>query len=277
MEEKKLKWPMDYINIILLGIIQGLTEFLPVSSSGHLILIPKIFNFKDQGLAMDAILHLGTLLAIIIYFRKDLARLIYALFNHDKDPSYNRLAWHIGWASFPAGVIGLIGGNFIEQELRSPTFVAWNLLFWSFVFFAIERYSAGQKLNKSDISEMTLGKVLFIGFAQAIALLPGTSRSGITIAGGMLVNLSPTSAARFSFLLGTPIILAAGAHKTLHFLSAPGNSVHLSGLQLGVGLFISFVVGYFAIKLLLGIVSRLGLTPFIIYRILLATYILITF
>jgi len=268
---------MDYINIILLGIIQGLTEFLPVSSSGHLILIPKIFNFKDQGLAMDAILHLGTLLAIIIYFRKDLARLIYALFNHDKDPSYNRLAWHIGWASFPAGVIGLIGENFIEQELRSPTFVAWNLLFWSFVFFAIERYSAGKKSNKSGISEMTLGKILFIGFAQAIALLPGTSRSGITIAGGMLVNLSPTSAARFSFLLGTPIILAAGAHKTLHFLSAPGNSVHLSGLQLGVGLFISFIVGYFAIKLLLGIVSRLGLTPFIIYRILLATYILISF
>jgi len=268
---------MDYINIILLGIIQGLTEFLPVSSSGHLILIPKIFNFKDQGLAMDAILHLGTLLAIIIYFRKDLARLIYALFNQAKDPSYHRLAWNIGWASFPAGVIGLIGGNFIEQELRSPTFVAWNLLFWSFVFFAIERYSAGQKSNESDISEMALGKVLFIGCAQAIALLPGTSRSGITIAGGMLVNLSPTSAARFSFLLGTPIILAAGTHKTLHFLSSPKNYMHLSGLQLGVGLFVSFIVGYFAIKLLLGIVSRLGLTPFIFYRIILATYILITF
>jgi undecaprenyl-diphosphatase len=93
----------------------------------------------------------------------------------------------------------------------------------------------------------------------------------------MLVNLSPTSAARFSFLLGAPIILAAGAHKTLHFLSSPENSVHLSGLQLGVGLFVSFIVGYFAIKLLLGIVSRLGLTPFICYRILLATYILITF
>ena len=268
---------MDYINIILLGIIQGLTEFLPVSSSGHLIVIPKIFNFKDQGLAMDAILHLGTLLAIIIYFRKDLARLIYALFNHDKDPSYNRLAWHIGWASFPAGVIGLIGGNFIEQELRSPTFVASNLLFWSFVFFAIERYSAGQKLNESDISEMTLGKVLFIGFAQAIALLPGTSRSGITIAGGMLVNLSPTSAARFSFLLGAPIIFAAGALKTFNFLSDPTSLIQLSASHLVIGLLVSFVVGYLSIKLLLGIVSRLGLMPFIVYRILLAILILIFF
>ena len=268
---------MDYINIILLGIVQGLTEFLPVSSSGHLILIPKLFNFKDQGLAMDAILHLGTLSAIIIFFRQDLARLFSALFNRDHDPDYHRLAWYIGWASVPAGIAGLLGGNLIEQELRSPIFVAWNLLFWSLVFFTVERYSATQKSTKTDISRMTLGQVLFIGFAQAIALLPGTSRSGITITGGMLVNLSPTTAARFSFLLGTPIIFAAGAHKTLQLLSFPINSVHISGLQLGIGLLVSFAVGYLSIKLLLGIVSRLGLMPFIIYRSILAVSILIAF
>jgi undecaprenyl-diphosphatase len=141
----------------------------------------------------------------------------------------------------------------------------------------VERYSATQKSTKSDISRMTLGQVLFIGFAQAIALLPGTSRSGITITGGMLVNLSPTTAARFSFLLGTPIIFAAGAHKTLQLLSFPINSVHISGLQLGVGLLVSFAVGYLSIKLLLGIVSRLGLMPFIIYRSILAVAILIAF
>ena len=111
---------MDYINIILLGIVQGLTEFLPVSSSGHLILIPRLFNFKDQGLAMDAILHLGTLLAIIIYFRQDLARLIYALFNRDHDTDYNKLAWHIGWASFPAGIIGLLGGETLSNKNFVP-------------------------------------------------------------------------------------------------------------------------------------------------------------
>ena len=268
---------MDYINIILLGIIQGLTEFLPVSSSGHLILVPKLFDFKDQGLAMDAILHLGTLLAIIIYFHKDLASLTYGLFNRDKSPDYNKLAWYIIWATFPAGIIGLLWGNLIEQELRNATFVAWNLLLWSFVFFAAERYSIKQKSSKSKITQMTLRKVLFIGFAQAIALLPGTSRSGITISAGLLANLSPTKAAKFSFLLGTPIIFAAGVHKTLHFLSTPINSVHLSGAQLGIGLLVSFTVGYFSIKLLLGIVSRLGLMPFIIYRVVLATSILIAF
>ena len=268
---------MDYLQIILLGIVQGLTEFLPVSSSGHLILAPSLFNFKDQGLAMDAILHLGTLLAIVMYFRTDLARLIYALFNRDKNPDYHRLAWHIGWASFPAGITGLLWGDVIEQEFREPVFVAWNLLFWSLVFLAGERYSTNQKSTEPDITRMTLGQVLFIGFAQAIALLPGTSRSGITITGGLFTKLSHTAAARFSFLLGTPIILAAGAHKTFHFLSDPINPNQLSGSQLGIGLLVSFTVGYLSIKLLLGIVSHLGLMPFIVYRILLATFILLLF
>jgi len=268
---------MDYLQIILLGIIQGLTEFLPISSSGHLILVPSLFDYVDQGLAMDAILHLGTLLAIIIYFRTDLTRLLLGLFNRDNDPDYHSLAWHIIWASFPAGIVGLLWGDLIEQELRNPTFVAWNLLFWSFVFLAGERHSASLQSKESDISRMSLGQVLFIGCAQAIALLPGTSRSGITITGGLLANLSPITAARFSFLLGTPIIFAAGAHKAVHYLSDLTNPIQLSTLQLGIGLFVSFAVGYLSIKLLFGIVSRLGLAPFIIYRILLATSILIFF
>ena len=268
---------MDYFHIVLLGIIQGVTEFLPISSSGHLILVPNVLNFGDQGLAMDAILHLGTLLAIGIYFRTDLARLLKGLFNRDNDPDYHKLAWHIVLASFPAGIIGLIWGNVIEQELRNPTFVAWNLLLWSFVFLSGERHSARLKSRESDIRRMTLGQILFIGFAQAIALLPGTSRSGITITGGLFAKLSPITAARFSFLLGTPIIFAAGVHKTAHYLSNPMNPLQISPSQLGIGLFISFAVGYLSIKLLLGIVSRLGLAPFIIYRILLATSILIFF
>jgi undecaprenyl-diphosphatase len=268
---------MDYLNTLILGIVQGLTEFLPVSSSGHLILVPKLFDFKDQGLAMDAILHLGTLLAIIIYFREDLAKLTLALFKRDHDPDYHKLAWYIVWATFPAGIIGLIWGDLIEHELRNTTFVASNLLFWSFVFFWAERYSMNQKSAESNIACMTLGQVLFIGCAQAIALLPGTSRSGITISGGLLARLSPTTAARFSFLLGTPIILAAGAHKVLQLISYPDNSVHLSSPQIEIGFLVSFVVGYFSIKLLLSILSRLGLLPFIIYRIILAITILILF
>ena len=268
---------MDYFQIILLGIIQGLTEFLPISSSGHLILIPSLFNFEDQGLAVDAILHLGTFLAIVIFFRTDLTRLLLGLFNRDNDPDYHRLAWHIIWASFPAGVVGFLWGDMVEKELRNPTFVAWNLLFWSFVFLAGEYRSANLKIKESDISRMTLGQILFIGCAQAIALLPGTSRSGITITGGLLAKLSPTTAARFSFLLGTPIIFAAGTHKAVHYLSGLTNPIQLSAPQLGTSLFVSFAVGYLSIKLLLGIVSRLGMTPFIIYRILLASSILIFF
>jgi len=268
---------MDYSQIILLGIIQGLTEFLPVSSSGHLIIVPNLFNLEDQGIAMDAILHLGTLLAIVIYFHTELARLFKGLFNRFNDPDYHSLAWYIIWASFPAGIIGLLWGNIVEQELRNSTFVAWNLLVWSFVFYAGERYSESLKLKESDISQMSLGQVLFIGCAQAIALLPGTSRSGITITAGLLTKLSPTVAARFSFLLGTPIILAAGAHKTAHYFSETTSSIQLTVPQLGVGLFVSFAIGYLSIKVLLGIVSRLGLKPFIIYRIVLSISILIFF
>tara|TARA_B100000959_G_scaffold97170_2_gene102976 strand:+ start:2431 stop:3237 length:807 start_codon:yes stop_codon:yes gene_type:complete len=268
---------MDYYQIILLGIIQGLTEFLPISSSGHLILIPNLFDYEDQGLAMDAILHLGTLMAIVIYFRDDLSRLVRGLFNRDNDPGYHSLAWHIVWASFPAGIIGLLWGDLIEQELRSPIFVAWNLLFWSFIFLVADRYSSKQETNESDIGLLTLGQVLFIGCAQAIALLPGTSRSGITIAGGLLTKLSPVTAARFSFLLGAPIILAAGCHKAVDYLSDPATPIQLSIPQLGFGLLVSFAVGYISIKLLLGIVSRLGLMPFIVYRVLLAISILIFF
>ena len=265
---------MDLLQVIILGIIQGLTEFLPVSSSGHLVLAPALFDFEDQGLALDAILHLGTLLAIIIFFRDDLSKLARGLFDRTRDPAHHRLVWYIIWASFPAGLVGLFFGDVIEHELRNPTFVAWNLLVWSLVFLVADRYAAKQKPAAEGMHSLSLGQVLFIGCAQAIALLPGTSRSGITIAGGLFTHLSQTTAARFSFLLGTPIILTAGIHKMVHFLSSPANSHTFSALQLAIGLLVSFAVGYLSIKLLLKIVSRAGLIPFIVYRILLGIFIL---
>jgi len=265
---------MDFLQFIILGIIQGLTEFLPVSSSGHLVLAPALFDFEDQGLALDAILHLGTLLAIIIFFRDDLSKLVRGLFDRTRDPAHHRLAWYIIWASFPAGLVGLFFGDVIEHELRNPTFVAWNLLVWSLVFLVADRYAAKQKPAAEGMHSLSLGQVLFIGCAQAIALLPGTSRSGITIAGGLFTHLSQTTAARFSFLLGTPIILVAGTHKMLHFVSNPVGFHTFSALQLATGLLVSFAVGYLSIKLLLKIVSRAGLIPFIVYRILLGIFIL---
>ena len=266
---------MEFFQIILLSIIQGLTEFLPISSSGHLILAPLIFNFEDQGLALDAILHLGTLLAIIIFFRKELADLAMGLFDRQKSPETHHLAWCILIASIPAGMIGLFGGVWIEANLRTPTFVGFNLFFWSLIFIAADRYSSKSTNPPMELNRLSLRQILFVGCAQAIALLPGTSRSGITIAAGLFSNLSHTSATRFSFLLGTPIIFAAGMHKLGQFVSQPSSEQTYSNLHLFIGLGISFLVGLLAIQLLLKIVERAGLLPFIIYRILLAGGILL--
>lgn len=262
---------MELIQIIILGIIQGLTEFLPVSSSGHLILTPLVFNFDDQGLALDAILHLGTLMAILIFFKNDLLHIFKGLFDRQHDS--HRIAWCIMVASLPAGLIGLFFAEWIESSLRSPTFVAINLLIWSGVFYIAER--SAKKENRSELKEMKFSQIFFIGCAQAVALLPGTSRSGITIAAGLFSNLSPTAATRFSFILGAPIIFAAGMHKLSAFISEPAAVQGYTHLHLIIGLGISFLVGLLAIKLLLKVVEKVGLLPFIIYRVILAVAILV--
>ena len=263
---------MELIQIIILGIIQGLTEFLPVSSSGHLILTPLVLNFNDQGLALDAILHLGTLMAILIFFKKDLLKIFLGLFDKRRDT--HRLAWCIVAASFPAGLIGLFFGDWVESSLRNPTFVAANLLFWSLIMYMADRSGKSETKSKSELKELNFSQIFFIGCAQAIALLPGTSRSGITIAAGLFSNLNHISATRFSFLLGTPIIFAAGMYKFITFVSEPNALQHFTHLHLIVGLGISFLVGLLAIKLLLQVVEKLGLFPFIVYRVLLAAAIL---
>lgn len=265
---------MEHLQIILLSIIQGLTEFLPISSSGHLILAPQVFNFQDQGLALDAILHLGTLLAIIIFFRQDLSKLLFSLINRGQDPKTRQLAISILLASFPAGIVGLLGKEMIETHVRAPELVAINLLVWSGVFFIADRYSARRKNNETPLYDMRLGQVMLVGCAQALALLPGTSRSGITIAAGLFSNLSHTAAARFSFLLGTPIIMAAGLHSLVSWFAEPEKHLAYTNVQLGLGFIVSFAVGYLSISLLLKIVARVGLLPFIIYRVVLALFIL---
>lgn len=266
---------MELLQAVLLGLIQGLTEFLPVSSSGHLILVPHVLGLKDQGLAMDAFLHLATLLAIIIYFRRDLSKLLISLFTRKSNDPYRPLAWSIVAASFPAGLAGLFMGDWIETHLRNPTFVAGNLLFWSIVFFAADRGSTRKESASDEWVQLSWGQVLFIGVAQAIALLPGTSRSGITISAGLFSRLSQPAAARFSFLLGTPIILAAGLHKTMSLFSDTQHEFLFTPFEFLMGFLVAFAVGYLSIQCLLAIVSRVGLLPFIIYRVLLAGLIFI--
>lgn len=264
---------MGFAQIILLGVIQGITEFLPISSSGHLILAPAVFGFEDQGLALDAILHLASVLAIIIFFRNDLLTLLLALFN-PRAAADRKLAWSIVLATFPAGIAGLLWGDFIEHQLRNATFVACNLIVWSLVFLAADRMAAKRKTQKDEARNMSLKQVVFVGFAQAMALLPGTSRSGVTIAAGLFCQLSQTAAARFSFLLGTPIILGAGLHKAVSFVHQPSEHLIYGGDIIATGFLVTFATGYYSIKLLLKIVARVGLLPFIVYRIALAIVIL---
>ncbi|MDH5761360.1 MAG: undecaprenyl-diphosphatase UppP [Nitrospinota bacterium] len=266
---------MELLQAILLGLIQGLTEFLPVSSSGHLILVPHILGLEDQGLAMDALLHLATLLAIVIYFRKDLSKLLISLWNNKKEDPYRSLAWSIIFATIPAGIAGLLFGDWIENNLRSAQFVAGNLILWSAVFFVADRKSTRQESDSEELIHLGWKKVLLIGFAQAIALIPGTSRSGITITAGLFSNLSQPAAARFSFLLGTPIILAAGLHKSLFLFNDASQEFLFTPFQFLMGFLAAFVIGYLSIKWLLAIVSRVGLLPFIVYRVLLAGFIFI--
>lgn len=250
-----------------------MTEFLPVSSSGHLILTPLILNFNDQGLALDAILHLGTLMAIFIFFKNDLIEIFSGLFDRNRET--HKVAWSIIAASIPAGFIGFFFGGWIESSLRSPTFVAINLLFWSVVFYFADRFVKNKDELKTELNNLGFSQVFFIGLAQALALLPGTSRSGITIAAGLFSNLNHTSATRFSFLLGAPIIFAAGTHKLVAFFTEPQALQGYTNLHLLVGLGTSFIVGLLAIKLLLNVVEKVGLIPFIVYRVLLAVIILI--
>ena len=266
---------MEFFQITLLSIIQGLTEFLPISSSGHLILTPIIFNFADQGLALDAILHLGTLLAIIVYFRKDLTDLMKGLFDPTGSLETHHLARCIILASIPAGLAGFFGAEWIEANLRSPNFVGFNLLFWSIIFLIADRYGTSNSKSNTELNQLGLRQIMFIGCAQAVALFPGTSRSGITIVAGLFTSLSHTSATRFSFLLGTPIIFAAGMHKLTQFIMHPNSEQTYSHIHLATGMGISFMVGLLAIKLLLKVVARWGLMPFIIYRLALASGILL--
>jgi len=266
---------MELLQAILLGLIQGLTEFLPVSSSGHLILVPHLLGLEDQGLAMDAILHLATVLAIIIYFRRDLSKLLISLLANKKGDPYRSLAWSIVAASVPAGLAGLFLGDWIESNLRNSTFVAGNLMFWSAIFLVADRISTKQEAASDELIQLGWRKILFIGFAQAIALLPGTSRSGITITAGLFSHLSQPAAARFSFLLGTPIILAAGLHKTASLLGNANHTFLFTPFEFLMGFLVAFAVGYVSIKWLLAIVSRVGLLPFIIYRVILAGFIFV--
>jgi undecaprenyl-diphosphatase len=254
------------INFILLGILQGFTEFLPISSSGHLILARYFFNLTTPyPLAVDAILQLGTILAVYIYFAPELWQLL-------KDFIHNKrsLAWAILLGTVPALIVGLLAEKYVDLYLRSPIIVAWVLIIGAILFIMTERYFAK---GKQTIEKINVKQGVWVGIAQCLAFIPGFSRSGATIMAGMTQEFSRETAARFSFYLSLPIITISGAKKLLDVLK--DGLPQGVGLELTIGTLIAFIVGLISIHFLLTFLKKHSLNLFAGYRILVGVLVLL--
>lgn len=252
---------MPIYQAIILGIIQGITEFLPISSSAHLEIIPQIFGWGMHSIYFDAALHSATLLAVLIYFRKELL----GLFKNQE------LLFKILIATLPAGLVGVLFLDQIETIFRSEITIVVMLVSVGILMLVAEKYTKNVQ-KYLDYEGLSLKKVLIIGFAQALALLRGTSRSGVMISTGMFLKLSRAEAAKFAFLVSVPIMTAV----TLQSFANLSNAGALFKPDVIVGFLTAFIVGLLAIKFLLGFLAKHTLIPFVIYRFVLAGIILIT-
>ena len=255
---------MSTLEIVVLALIQGLTEFLPISSSAHLILPSQLFGWQDQGLAFDVAVHAGTLIAVVGYFRVEVGRMLLAWIEsiRGRQSAEGRLAWTIVLATIPAGLAGLSLGDFIETHLRSTYVIIATTLIYAPLLLWAERSSKAQR------DEYAIGwrLALIIGCAQALALIPGTSRSGITITAALFLGLSRQAAARYSFLMSIPVIFLAGGLETLKLAQATGP---VDWQAIGLGTLLAFISAYACIHLFLKLIDRIGMIPFVIYRLLL--------
>ena len=263
---------MSWLEAVGLGVVQGLTEFLPVSSTGHLVLVRSLFGVSEaNALAFDAVLHLATAAAVILYFRRDLTSLFNAALRKlGRLPVNERdltLLYALAVGTIPAVILGLLLESSMETMFRNPLLVAGVLIAGSFLFM----YAEWRYLHTHQNNEMNVGKGFKIGLFQSLALIPGMSRSGASIAGGMLLGLSREEAARFAFLLAVPVILGAGSKKLLELLIDPGELLLTS---LAIGATVAFVSGLLAIHFMLSFVRRYSLWPFIWYRVILASFII---
>lgn len=255
---------MDLVQVVLLALIQGITEFLPISSSAHLILPSKILGWPDQGLEFDVAVHVGTLCAVVFYFKNDLwdiTRGWFAQFGKIGANENSRLAWAIIVGTIPVCVAGYLGNDFIKENLRSTLVIATTTIVFGLLLWWAD--SKGKQVK--TMQNMTLVLALIIGGAQVLALIPGTSRSGITITVALILGLTRKDSARFSFLLSIPTILLSGAYETLKLLGQVG----VDWLAMGVGFVVSGVSAYLCIYLFLNAISRMGMLPFVIYRLIL--------
>lgn len=251
---------MTIIQAGILGLIQGLTEFIPISSSGHLVLAHSALGVSETGLTFDVALHLGTLIALILFFWKDLLELARGLFTKTEK---SRLAWLLVVATVPAVIVGVLLESAAESAFRSPLLVAINLAAFGLVMLAAENYALRIQ-HKTKLEKIHRNQALTMGFAQALAVVPGVSRSGSTITAGLFTGMDRVAATRFSFLLGVPIIAGAAAKVLLG-----GAALSQIGSEPGVfivGILTAFLAGLWAIKFLLNYLAKHSLAVFAYYR-----------
>lgn len=260
---------MDPLHIFLLGLVQGLTEFLPVSSTAHLILLPVAFGWPDQGLPHDIAAHLGTLVAVVFYFRRDLIRTVTGAFRSEAR-SEGRLFWHMVIATLPIVFAGILFHDAAEGALRSPLVIAGATTGFALLLWYADRSGPRQRGQ----NEIRWQDALVIGLAQCLAIIPGTSRSGITMTAGLLLGFDRTSASRFSFLLSIPAILLAGVYE-LHNLGPAAFAG--AWKSFAVVALISGTTAWGAVHYFLKFIERTGMTPYVIYRLLLGLVLLSIF
>ena len=266
------------IAALVMGIVQGLTEFLPISSSGHHILVPQLLGWNDpfiESLAFSVMLHLGTLGALLVYFRADWLRLVPAGLATLRDRSFRgdpdrRLAWLIVVSMIPAIGAGLLLDDLAETAFREARLVAITLVIGAAILWLADRWGARER----EIGSLTFRTAFAIGLAQALALVPGISRSGISISAGLFAGLTREAAARFSFLMATPLIAGAGAWETRKILAGE-SAVAVSPEALAVGMAASFVSGLVAIAFLLRFLRTQPVTVFVVYRLILAATVVV--
>lgn len=274
---------MTPIQALILGIVQGISEFFPVSSSGHLILVPYLFGWELQDLSFDVALHLGTAFAVLLFFWRDWYEMLVAFFmdvhgtvisrkfSLGKLRRETKLLLTIIIVSIPVGVAGFLLDSLIESTFRSSLFVGWMLIIISFVMLAADRFAKANEDNmQSDVFKMPFIKALIISLSQILALFPGTSRSGISISTALFNKVEYKQAAKFSFLLATPLIIGAGVLKLPDILDS---AIDMTPLL--IGFFSSFITGVLSIRILLDVLKKYGLLVFIVYRIALGIIILV--
>ncbi|HKI00582.1 MAG TPA: undecaprenyl-diphosphate phosphatase [Thermoanaerobaculia bacterium] len=267
---------MTPVQAVILAVVQGVTEFLPISSSGHLILVPYFLGWRDQGLAFDIATNTGTLLAIVAYFHRDLRDLIAGFFtgraaSREGEFAPRPMALYLVLGTIPAGLAGLLFHDWIATQARNPLLIAGTTLFYGLLLFYADRIGRKTRL----LGDVFWRDALVIGIAQALALVPGTSRSGITITAALLLGLSRPAAARFAFLLSVPVSVLVALKDVKDLVENPAGTDELA--MMGIGLIVSAIVGYAVIAWLLAWLRRRSLTAFVVYRVLLAAVILVTF